>query len=297
MIIGMSACSVSNANAKTSKKHLTIGFTALTFNNPYYVKMLNQIKAVVTKDGGTVVEFDGQMDPAKQMSGLEDMISKKVDGIILNPVDSKAAIPAVKDANAKGIPVITVDNTIDGGNIAEYVHSNNYMGGEVIGEYVGKRLNGKGTIAVIDYPSLDGCVQRINGLKAGLKKYPGIKIVAEQKGGVVTDGMKLGETWLQQYPDLNCIFGINDPNALGALTAIENVNRQNKVFVVAVDGSDEAYAAMKAGRNFGATAAQNPGEMGKESAENMIKLINGQKIEKEIQIPVPLVTKDTIPAS
>lgn len=276
----------------TSGKPITLGFTALNMNNPFYVTMLDAIRQEAAKENVTIIEHDGQMDPNKQANGMEDFISKEVDGIILIPVDSNAVVNYVEQCNQAGIPVISVDNNVAGGEIVSFVASNNYMGGELVGQYLADRLGGKGNICVIDYPLLEGCVQRVDGLMSVLKNYPDIKILSQQKGGDMTDGQRLGETWLQQFPEIDAIFGINDPNALGALTAAEAAGRD--LFVVGIDGSEEGKAAMKNGRSFGATAAQDPSGMGVAALEAMIKHLNGVQVDKEIKIDTPLITVDDV---
>jgi len=269
-----------------------LGFTAMTFNNPFFIKVRDAVKKVAEENGYTLIEIDGQFDPAKQAAGVENLITQKVDGIVMNPVDGKAIGPTVRKANEAQIPVVAVDVNVDEGEVISYVASDNVQAGEIIGEYLVKRLDGKGEICVIDYPLVSAGRERIEGLMNVLDKYPDIKILAQQKGGDTTVGMKLADTWLQQFKKIDAIFGINDPNALGALTAIETAKREKETFVVGVDGAQEAIDAMKGGRNFGATAAQQPDLMGKVAAENLIKFINGETVEKVIKIPVYLSTKE-----
>lgn len=280
--------------AAAAQKIGKIGFTAMTFNNPFFITVRDAVRQVVEANGGTLVEFDGQFDPAKQMSGVENFINQRVSGIVLNPVDSNAIIPAVLEANRANIPVVTADVNAAGGQITSFVASDNIMAGRVIGEFLVRKLGGKGNICVIDYPLVTSGRERIEGLMQVLKKYPNIKILAQQKGGTVTDGMRLAETWLQQFQHIDAIFGINDPNALGALTAIEAANRQKETFVVGIDGSKEAYDAMKAGRSFAATAAQSPKDIGRVAAENLIKAIKGESVPKDVKIPVTLITREDI---
>lgn len=282
---------------KGSKQIHKVGFTVMTMNNPYFVKMRDVAREELTKNGIEMIEADPQFDPGKQLAAVENFVNQGVDAIFLNPVDVNAIVPAVKKANQAGIPVFTLDSNAAGGDIVSFVGTDNVQAGRIVGEYLAKRLNGKGKIAVIDYPMAKSCLDRVQGLKEALSKYPDIKIIAQQKGGTVTDALKVAETWMDQYKDLDAIFAINDPNALGALTAVENAKRQDHIFVVGIDGAKEAYDAMRQGKSFGATAAQFPDKMAKITVENLLKWAKGEQVQNETLIPAELITKDNIPNS
>jgi ribose transport system substrate-binding protein len=270
-----------------------IGFTCLTYNNPFFIKVRDAVKEVVEANGGTLIEVDGQSNAAVQVSGVENMLSQGVDGLIINPVETSPLEPLVARANELGIPIVAVDREVTGGEVAATVTSDNFMAGQVVGEYIVERLD-EGKACIIDYPSVSIGLQRVEGLVSVLEKHGGFEFLAFQKGGSVEEGLEITEVWLQQFPEIDFIFGINDPAALGALIALEEAGRDNETFVVGIDGSDEAINAMKEGRNFEATAAQDPTEMGRMAAENLIKVIKGEEIEEVIQIPTPIITKESV---
>lgn len=269
-----------------------IGFTCLTYNNPFFIKVRDAVKEVVEANGGTLIEVDGQSNAAVQVSGVENMLAQGVDGLIINPVETSPLEPIVARANELGIPIVAVDREVTGGVVAATVTSDNFMAGQVVGEYIIERLD-EGKVCIIDYPSVSIGLQRVEGLVSVLEKYV-FEFLAFQKGGSVEEGLEITEVWLQQFPEIDLIFGINDPGALGALIALEEAGRDDETFVVGIDGSDEAINAMKEGRNFAATAAQDPTEMGRMAAENLIKVIKGEEVEKVIQIPTPLITKESV---
>jgi ribose transport system substrate-binding protein len=96
---------------------------------------------------------------------------------------------------------------------------------------------------------------------------------------------------LGRYPDLDAVFPINDPSALGAYSAIEAAGKQGQVTIVTVDGSREAAAAIKEGKIY-SSSAQFPKEIGRVAAEKAYEHFAGKKVEKDIRIPVKLVTKE-----
>ncbi|MDU1359063.1 MAG: substrate-binding domain-containing protein, partial [Citrobacter freundii] len=135
--------SKSDGDAKVTKKapkDLKVGVSLSTLSNPFFVSVRNGIQDLAKKNKTNVQVSDAQNDTAKQNNNIEDMIQKKVDILIINPVDSSAITPAVKDANDAGIPVITVDRSSDGGKVLTLVASNSKKGGEMAAKYMIEKL-------------------------------------------------------------------------------------------------------------------------------------------------------------
>lgn len=282
--------------AEAPKAGKRVGFVAYSYSNPFFVSVREGIKKELESQGYTLVDVDGQADAAKQVSGAESLVAQKVDGIILNPVDGQAIVPVVKKANDAKIPVMTIDQNAGGGDITCFVASDNVLAGKLVGEYLAKRLNGKGNICVTDYPQGSAGRDRTQGFNDAIKGFPDIKIIAQQTSADVTGSAKLADTWIKQFKKIDAYFGINDPSALGFLVAIEAANKQKETFVVGVDGSKEAIDAMKNDRAFGATSAQQPELMGKTTAQKMIEVLKGGTVEKEIKIPVYLINQEDVKA-
>ena len=109
--------------------------------------------------------------------------------------------------------------------------------------------------------------------------------------GTAEGGRPVMVDMLGRFPNLNAVFAINDPSALGAISALESAGKLNDVTVVTVDGSKEGIAAIKAGKLL-STSAQFPAEIGKVAAEKMYEHLEGKSVEKDIKIRVELVTKE-----
>jgi len=300
MAIILASCAPKPAQPSTSAttsaaaKKIRIGVSYMTLSNPFFVSINDAIKAGTDKGGIELIVADSQYDVAKQVKDVENFISMGVNAIILNPVDSQGVVTAVQKANDAKIPVLAIDTTAASGDIACHIASDNYQAGKVGAEFIAKQLNGKGAVCLIDNQTIDVGIQREKGVMDVFNQYPGIKVLGSQKGGSESDALKIGEVWVQRFPDLDAVWGINDQNAMGALTAYEQAGH-SKLFVVGIDGIQESFDAMKDGRKFLATAAQQPDIIGKDAIENAVKIINGEKVDKEVQVPVKLITKDNIP--
>jgi ribose transport system substrate-binding protein len=298
----MSACSSANETSnegtgeKKSDDQLKIGLTVGTLANPFFVAMGKGAEEAGKELDAEVLVESAEYDLAKQTSQIEDFITKQVDVILLNAVDTKGIAAAVQQAKEAGIPVIAVDTNAEGG-VDATVTSDNYQAGKLAGEYVVEQLNGKGDIVIIDGPPVSAVADRIQGFEDVIKES-GIKVVAKQNGeGNREKALTVMESILQANPSgsIDAVFAINDPEAIGVEIAQEQAGRKDEFFIVGVDGAPEAADAMaKEGSSIMATSAQSPSEMVKKAVEIGMKVKNGEEVEELIKVPVELVTQDTL---
>jgi ribose transport system substrate-binding protein len=138
------------------------------------------------------------------------------------------------------------------------------------------------------------CIDRVAGFREELAKYPDITILDTQEGKGTTEGARpVMRDLLARFPELNAAFPINDPSALGAISAIESAGRLGEVTVVSVDGSQEGLAAIKAGKLL-STSAQSPREIGRMAAQKVYDSLEGKPVEKQVVVPVELVTRANV---
>jgi ribose transport system substrate-binding protein len=136
------------------------------------------------------------------------------------------------------------------------------------------------------------CIDRVEGFKAELAKHPGMKILDTQEGKGSSEGARpVMRDLLARFPELDAAFPINDPSALGSISAIESAGRAGQVTVVTVDGSREGAAAIQSGK-LHSTSAQSPREIGRLAVEQAYAHLAGKAVEKDIKVPVKLITKE-----
>lgn len=297
IMVTMGSCGKTSGTSDANKpvegtKTIKIGVSIADQSNPFYIEILDGMKSVI-KDGDELVVMDAGFDPAKQITDIEDMIQQGVSVMLIDPVDSKgiqASLNACKEAN---IPVIAYNSPVDDASmVVSTVASDNFMAGQLIGEELAKALGEKGNVAMLTYNVAKVCADRADGFKDAIAKYPNIKIVNQQEiqPGVDT-AMPVMENILQSYSDLNGVFALNDPSAIGCAAAIEAANLLDQIKIVGVDGSADGKTAIAAGKML-ASAAQDPVKIGSTSVEAAYKVIAGENVEADIKIPVSLVNKD-----
>lgn len=263
-----------------------IGLAVSTLNNPFFVTLSEGAKDAAKETDAQLIVVDAGDDAAKQTSDIEDLISRNISVLIVNPVDSDAVAPAVKDAVAKGIKVVSVDRVVNGVDVDCAIASDNVAGAEAATEYL---------VSLTGEDAKTAELQGVSGASATIDRGEGFHNVADEKLDVVSsqtanfnrsEGMTVMENMLQANPDIQGVFAHNDEMALGAVEAIGN----KEIYVVGFDATDDALTAVAEGR-MAATVAQKPDLMGATAVETALKLMAGESVEKEIPVEVELITE------
>ena len=281
--------------AAGGKKGPVIGVSLLNVSNEFVV-MLNQAMDAKAKQLGVdLIVNDAQRSAERQVQQVESFIAQKVDAIILNPCEVEASSPAVDKALAAGIPIINVNSETRTAPTA-FVGSRDEDAGRIAMEYIAKRLGGKGQVVMMQgFMGQAGQIKRDAGAREVLAKNPGLQLIAVQTAEWDrAQGMSLMENWIQSYGDrISAVFAQNDEMAMGAVIALEQAKRKDKVIVVGVDAIADARAAVRDGR-LDATVFQDAKGQGGTAVEVAVKIIRKQSFEKATMIPFQLVTRDNV---
>src|SRR4051812_1154945 len=292
------ACSKPAANSSSDAgspavakpKALRIGMSFQELDNPYFAVMKQALDDAGHAIGAEIFVTDARHDVAKQISDIEDLIQKGVDILLLNPTDSVGVEGAVRDAKKAGVVVVAIDAQASG-PIDSFVGSKNYEAGRLAGEYLGKVLNGRGEVAILDGIPVVPILERVRGFKDGIAKYPGLKLVDIQNGKQErSSALTVTENMIQSHPGLNGLFSVNDGGALGAFAAIEASGKP--VALVSVDGLAEVVDAVVKGGHFKATVAQFPRDQVRIALGIALAKHWGANVPKEIPLDVKLLTPE-----
>jgi ribose transport system substrate-binding protein len=270
---------------------VSVGLSISTMDNPFFVALRDGAQAEAKTAGINLITVDAQNDAAKQIAGVEDLIQKKVRVILLNPTDSDAVANVVKEATAAGIKVISLDRAVNGAEVSAHIASDNVAGGKMAGEFLLKRLGGKGNLVELEgIPGSSAARERGEGFDSVIAGKPGVKLVAKQPANFDrAQGLTVMENILQGNKDIQGVFAQNDEMALGAQRAIEEAGLKN-VVIVGFDATADAVAAVKAGK-LAATVQQKPELIGKMGVDTAKLLIEGEPVDRNIPVPLALVTQ------
>lgn len=266
----------------------SIGLSVSTLNNQFFVSLAEGAEEAAEKAGVKLAVADAGDDSAKQQNDIEDLISRNVSVLIVNPVDSDAVAPAVQNAVSLGIKVISVDRVVNGVDVDCQIASDNVAGAKVATEYLIEQIGEGAKVAELQgVPGASATIDRGAGFHEAADEV--LDVAASQSANFErAEGMSVMENILQSEPELKGVFAHNDEMALGALQAIAASKKDIKV--VGFDATDDAVNEVKAGK-MTATVAQKPELMGETAILTAIKLIAGEEVEKSLPVEVELVTK------
>lgn len=295
LVLVLVLASFSGCQAKPESTGNKVGLIISTLDNPFFVSLKEGAEQKATALGLELIVLDSQNDPAKELSNMEDLLTKGVSVILINPTDSDAVGNAIKAANAKNIPVITLDRGANEGTVVSHIASDNVAGGKMAGDYVVELLGGEGNVVELEgIAGTSAARDRGQGFNEAIGTSS-IKVVAKQVADFDrTKGLSVMENILQAQPEIDAVFAHNDEMALGALKAIEAAGR--KIVVVGFDATDDAVEAVESG-TLAATVAQQPALIGELGVETASQVIAGKAIEAFIPVALQLIASDAAPVA
>lgn len=283
-----------NKSASTATK--TVGVTLQTRAHVFYRDLEEGLLEEAKAQNYELIITAGEFDLGKQMSQIEDFVARKVDAIVLVPVDSKGVGPAIAKANAAGIPVFTADIAAHEGSVVSHIASDNIAGGRLAGEFLVQALNGSGTVAIINQPNVTSVLDRVQGFREVIARSPKIKVVADVNGeGVRDKAFTATSDVLQAHPGLKGIFGINDDSALGALDAVTQYRKEG-IVIVGYDATPPAADAIRKGSALKADVVQYPKLIGAKTIQQIKLYFDGGQVDQLVPVEVGLVDKAALEA-
>jgi ribose transport system substrate-binding protein len=237
-------------------------------------------------------------DREQQMQVVEGFTAQGVSGIVLAPLDNRALVRPVADAQRAGVPTVIIDSGLESEEIVSFVATDNSKGGSLAADRMGQLLNGKGKVLVLRYAEGSASTtEREEGFIGEIKqKFPGIELVStDQYAGATRDTAKrASENLLNRFGDeVQGIFTPNESSTAGMLLALEDIDKAGKISFVGFDVSQRFIDALKANQLHG-IVVQNPFNMGYLGVRTMVDSLLGKPVEKKIDTGVMLVTKENL---
>jgi ABC-type sugar transport system substrate-binding protein len=286
------------SGATPETKKITIGVANFSQCCAYFIGMNNAIVDEAKQYPNVeVISTDANGDAAKLNSDIEDLIAKKVDGVIVSGAWLEQLPSALDSLKKAGIPVVLVDRQWKG-EYTSYVGPENFTIGQQDGQYIVDRLKGEGTLVVLKGGPADNSIglNRTNGMLDIVSKSPGIKVInAPDFAGWSEDGgLKQMENLLAANSKIDAVFCENDSMCLGAQRAIEDAGRTDEMFLCGVDGQKEALAQIMKDTNYACTGLNNSDQIGRQGFNRLMAILAGVVPPKDTYLPSPLITIDNV---
>ncbi len=293
------ACSRQTAGPTASgQKTIKIGMANLSLCCTYFIGMSKAVEEEAKAYSNVevlVTNADGKIE--KLTSDVEDLIAKKVDGVVLSAAWIEAAPAALEALQKARIPVVMVDRKLKGSEYTSWIGPDNYAIGQGIGDLLVKQLGGKGKVAVIRGGPADNSIglDRTNGMKSKVEGSGIQLVVYPDWGSWSTDGGKKAmEDLLAKNPDLNAVFCENDSMCLGAKSAIGDAGKKDQIIVTGVDGQKEALKEILDNTNYAATGLNNSDQIGRAGFHRLMGILAGGAPEKDTVLPSPIINRENV---
>ncbi len=291
-----------------------IGLITKTETNPFFVKMKEGAAEAAKASGAKLLTGAGKADGdnAGQVTAMENMIAAGAKTILITPSDSKAIVPSIQKARAKGVLVIALDSPTDPESATDALFAtDNYKAGVLIGQYAKAALAATAgakpaRIVTLDlFPGHPVGAQRHNGFLKGfglpapdaksneLGKDAAVVCMADSFGDQAK-GQTAMENCLQKVPDVNVVYTINEPAAAGAFNALKKAGKEKGVVIVSVDGGCQGIKDVGAGV-IAATSQQYPLKMAAMGVQAGVEYAKtGKKPSGYVDTGVTLISSKTM---
>ena len=283
------------AKYKSKNKKIIFGSTYMTMNNPYFNVLNENLRDTIEANGDILITRDPAQSQERQNAQITDMLNEGIDILFANAVDRSGIESALCECEKRGVPVILLDTDVDNRvGVISAIQSDNYKAGVLLAkDLINKKPDGAKILIVANLIA-SSMVQRRQGFIDTISNEPKYEIVDEIDGvseiETVNEAMK--EYLKTNNKDIDVIFGLNDPTAIGAIAALREKS-EKRILIYGVDGSPDAKELIKQGL-FTATVAQHPIYMGKEASKVAYDYLAEREVESDIYIDVDLINAGNI---
>jgi ribose transport system substrate-binding protein len=262
------------------------------------------IKAQIELRGaGTSIEIIWKAPPVEddreqQIQVVENFIGEKVSAIVIAPLDDRALVAPLEEAVGGGIPVVVIDSPVRSTMPASTVATNNRKGGQIGARRLGSLLGGKGRAVLLRYEvGSSSTEEREAGFLEVMKgEFPGIELIStDQYGGATREtAYRAAQNVLNRFGDqMDGIFAPNESTATGTLLALRDLGLAGRVKFVGFDANEQLVAALRQGDIQG-LVVQDPLKMGYVGVMTAVHVLRGEKVAREIDTGVGLVTRENM---
>jgi ABC-type sugar transport system substrate-binding protein len=296
--IWLGACqreSAPPAPTPTPKPQREVAFVLKTINNPFFVEMRAGALAEASRHPDIKLSIHATATESavvEQVQLVESLLGKPVAAVCLTPNDSTVAVGLVVKANTQRIPVVIVDTRLNaqevarqGAKPATFIGSDNVTGGEMAAKLLAQAIKQRGEVALLEgVAGQETAISRRDGFLRGIRKFPDIKVVAQQPANWERDqAYNVMRAILTAHPRLVGAFASNDEMAVGAARAAADMKRD--IEIVGFDYTPDGAAAIKTG-DLAGSIAQDPKSMGALAVKSAVAAINGQSLPPEQPVAV-----------
>lgn len=276
------------------KNSYLIGASYMTMNNEFYKIIEEEITHRVEAEGDRMVLRDPALDVGRQIEQIQEMLAMGIDVLIITPVDGASLTDVLRQAKAQGTLVVVLDTKVEDGDLVDCtITSDNYQAGVLVGEYFLSQHDSARVVIMTHEAAVSG-QERVQGFVDTISAHSDMEIVKRiECEGQLENAMPGLRESIEEGVVFDSVFCLNDLASVGAAAALDEQHMSGRVKLYGVDASPDSKALIAEGM-MEATAAQFPTEIGEKAAKAIYQLLDGESVEKNILIPVELVTRENV---
>ena len=280
------------ASGAATAQDRTICFVTFSLQIAYFQSSVAGGKKAAEDLGVELIVLDPQADAGRQVTQVEDCISRNVDAIVVDPIESTSLIGVIAEAGERNIPVATLDTKVDSPHVVTLIGVPQYEASYTFGQFVAGWIIGKlgGTAKIgIMLASSEVQLARRDGFVDALKAVPGAEVVATGDGrNILERSTAEAEDMLTANPDINVIYATGDPSLQGGLAAAEAQGRDIAFF--GWDDIPEPFIKpLEDGRIVG-FLKQKPAVGGETAVRLLVDHLDGKEITSRFSYNPDVVT-------
>lgn len=286
----------------TDNSEVKIGVSMATTQSTFYAKVAQLIEDHCKEIGIECMLSDEDYDLNKQISSIENFISAKCTAIILVVFDEEGIKDTVQKAVDEGIYVLTYDGYVEGAqgslNVDNYEYG--YLTGTMAADWINSNPELKDQeeiqVGIFDYPEIPVIIDRADGIEDALKeKAPNAKVVARQSAAIADEGVTLGENFMQAYPDMQIICGINDNGVVGAYEVWSAEGRVgDNIGFFGADADEKALELISQGTSYRGTVALTAETSVPAAVDVCVAASRGEEVDGNIIFDMAVITADNV---
>ena len=293
-----SSQAAASASAGTPGAGVTIGFSMPELTASFWISAAYGVDTEAKAEGATVIKSNagGDYNSDQQISGIQDLIQKKVSVIIVGATDGNAVKAVVEQAVAAGIPVVGISSIPNSDKIVSAVGADHYGMGKLQAQCLGTALAGKGNVALLGGPPAQSWAdEREKGFTETIAStFPSMKVVAEDRTAWDrANGLKVMQAWIQKYPDLAGAYSAYDDIGAGAIDAIKAAGKTGQILVSSSNLSQIGEELLKSG-DLVCETTQQVVVQGIDAVQQAVRAATGGAVDKSVITSAVEVTKDNL---
>jgi ribose transport system substrate-binding protein len=293
LAIAAGLCGAALSQVALAKDQVEIGIAQPNLEHPYRVGGIERAKAWGAAHPEVKLTIvDGRRDSAVQLSGIEDLVTRRVDAIVMSPNDSTALAPAADAAARAGIPLIVFDRKLDApeSKIAAFIGADNVEMGRVAARFIVQQIGEDGVVIQLEgTPGASASVDRKKGFEEEIGKHKGLKVYSYVGHYRLQEAVNAMEDGVTAHRDVKAVFAHNDTMALGAAQVLAE-RKIPGVVTVGMDGASEGCKGITEGKLTGSVYYPT---MFPEALELAVKVLDKQPVQKATFVQTPMITKET----